>query len=88
MESSCAEYGVGLVRLMGRHAGFIAMEAVNASREANICLIPEFKFDLYGKFGLLEYCYQRLLKRGRLVIVTAEGAGEVFILGYIILRPY
>jgi 6-phosphofructokinase 1 len=77
VESSCAEFGVGLVRLMGRHAGFIAMEAVNASREANICLIPEFKFDLYGKYGLLEYIYNRLLQKGRTVIVVAEGAGEV-----------
>jgi 6-phosphofructokinase 1 len=42
---------------MGRHAGFIAMEAANASRDVNICLIPEFKFELYGSHGLLEYCY-------------------------------
>ena len=61
---------------MGRHAGFIAMEAVNASREANICLVPEFKFDLYGQYGVLEYAYQRLKNKGRLVIVVAEGAGE------------
>ena len=42
---------------MGRNAGFIAMEAANASRDANICLIPEFKFELYGDRGLLEYAY-------------------------------
>ena len=48
VEAHCAEFGVGLVRLMGRYAGFIAMEAVNASREVNVCLIPEFKFELYG----------------------------------------
>lgn len=29
---------------MGRDAGFIAMEATNASRDVNICLIPEFPF--------------------------------------------
>lgn len=57
VEANCAEFGVGLVRLMGRHAGFIAMEAVNASRDVNICLIPEFKFELYGKHGMLEYAY-------------------------------
>lgn len=62
---------------MGRHAGFIAMEACNASREANVCLIPEFKFDLYGEFGLLEYIHKRLRSRGRAVVVVAEGAGEV-----------
>lgn len=57
VEANCAEYGVGLVRLMGRNAGFITMEACNASRDANICLVPEFKFDLYGDNGLLEYVY-------------------------------
>ena len=33
---------------MGRHAGFIAMEASAASKDVNVCLIPEFKWDLYG----------------------------------------
>ena len=33
---------------MGRHAGFIAMEASAAHNGVNICLIPEFKWDLYG----------------------------------------
>lgn len=40
------DYGIGLVRLMGRDAGFIAMEATNASRDVNICLIPEFPFGI------------------------------------------
>ena len=69
---------------MGRYAGFIAMEAVNASREVNVCLIPEFKFELYGQHGLLEYCHKRLLTKGTLVIVVAEGAGEVLILIWVI----
>lgn len=42
---------------MGRNAGFIAMSACNASRDAHVCLIPEFKFELYGERGLLEYCF-------------------------------
>lgn len=42
---------------MGRNAGFIAMSASNASRDVNICLLPEFKFELYGERGLLEYAY-------------------------------
>ena len=33
---------------MGRHAGFIAMEASAASKDVNVCLIPEFKWDLHG----------------------------------------
>lgn len=44
VESVGVEYGIGLVRLMGRDAGFIAMEATNASRDVDICLIPEAKF--------------------------------------------
>ena len=49
VESHCSEFGIGLIRLMGRHAGFIAMEASAASKDVNICLIPEFKWDLQGK---------------------------------------
>ena len=40
VESTGVDYGIGLVRLMGRDAGFIAMEATNASRDVNICLVP------------------------------------------------
>jgi len=42
---------------MGRYAGFIALEASNASRDVNVCLIPEFKFKLYGDNGVLEYVF-------------------------------
>ena len=42
VESHSCEFGVGLVRLMGRYAGFIAMEASAASRDVNVCLVPEF----------------------------------------------
>lgn len=45
---------------MGRNAGFIAMDASLAARIVNICLIPEFNFQLYGKNGLLEYVVERL----------------------------
>jgi 6-phosphofructokinase 1 len=41
------DYGMGLVRLMGRHAGFIAMEATNSSRDVDVCLIPEFPFGIF-----------------------------------------
>ena len=61
---------------MGRDSGFIAASASSASRDVNICLVPEFKFELNGKYGVLEYTYQRLLTRRHCVIVVAEGAGE------------
>ena len=41
-------YGIGLVKLMGRHAGFIAATAALASGNANFCLIPEVEFTLDG----------------------------------------
>ncbi len=77
MESHSAEYGVGLVRLMGRFAGFIAMEASSASRDVNICLVPEFKFDINGSQGLLEYVAKRLKIKRHVVIVVAEGASFI-----------
>ena len=46
VEASGAINGIGLVRLMGRHAGFIAASAVLASREADLVLVPEQPFAL------------------------------------------
>eukprot|EP00826_Nyctotherus_ovalis_P015146 TRINITY_DN14280_c0_g1_i10.p1 TRINITY_DN14280_c0_g1~~TRINITY_DN14280_c0_g1_i10.p1 ORF type:complete len:430 (+),score=121.74 TRINITY_DN14280_c0_g1_i10:197-1486(+) len=75
VEANSAEYGVGLVKVMGRHAGHIAMHAALASRDVNICIIPESPFDVYGPKGLLEYIVKRLKQRHHCVIVIAEGAG-------------
>jgi 6-phosphofructokinase 1 len=74
VEANCAEYGVGLVKLMGRYAGHIAMHASLANRDVNICLIPEFPFDIYGPKGVLEYIMSRLRERHHCVIVVSEGA--------------
>lgn len=68
--------GVGLVKLMGRHAGFIAATAALAKRNANFVLIPECDFDLEGPHGLLEVLEKRLQERKHAVIVVAEGAGQ------------
>ncbi len=43
-EAEAAEYGVGIVKVMGRHSGFIACQATNSSRDVNICLVPEIRF--------------------------------------------
>jgi len=69
---------IGLVKLMGRYAGFIAATATIALREVNYCLIPESDFDLEGDKGLLKHLERRLEKRGHAVIVVAEGAGQKF----------
>jgi 6-phosphofructokinase 1 len=75
-EAIGAPYGVGMVKLMGREAGFIAAEATLAMRDVNFVLIPEDPFELDGPNGLLHHLRERLLKRGHAVIVIAEGAGQ------------
>lgn len=76
VESKGALNGVGLVRLMGRDAGFITCHATLANGDVNYCLIPEIKFPLYGADGLLNNLRKRLKARKHAVIVVAEGAGQ------------
>ena len=76
VEAVGAPNGVGLVKLMGRAAGFIAAGASIASQEANFVLVPEVGFPLEGEGGLLELLERRILTRGHAVIVVAEGAGQ------------
>ena len=70
--------GIGLIKLMGRHSGFIAATAVLAQQDVNFVLIPEVDFDLEGPNGLLAAIESRLTDRGHTVIVAAEGAGQKF----------
>ncbi|CAN0901417.1 ATP-dependent 6-phosphofructokinase 3 [Linum grandiflorum] len=76
VEAESAENGIGLVKLMGRYSGFIAMFATLASRDVDCCLIPESPFYLKGEGGLLEFVEKRLKESGHMVIVIAEGAGQ------------
>ncbi len=75
-EATGAPNGVGLVKLMGRHSGFVAATAVLAKLEANLVLIPEADFDIEGPDGLLSWLEKRLKYRKHAVIVVAEGAGQ------------
>jgi len=77
-EAISAPNGIGLVKLMGRHSGFIAVAATLAMPDVNFCLIPESDFDLEGPKGLLEALKERLILRKHAVIVVAEGAGQKF----------
>ena len=70
--------GIGLIKLMGRHAGFIAATAVLAQQDVNFVLIPEVDFDLDGPRGLFTALEKRLSERKHAVIVVAEGAGQKF----------
>lgn len=75
-EAKGAPNGIGLVKLMGRHSGFIACAAAIASGEANFVLIPEVPFKLEGPNGLFAVLRRRLERRRHAVIVVAEGAGQ------------
>jgi 6-phosphofructokinase 1 len=75
-ESKGVPNGISLVKLMGRHAGFIAAGATLASQEVNFTLIPEIPFELEGEHGFLPCLKRRILNRGHAVIVVAEGAGQ------------
>jgi 6-phosphofructokinase 1 len=77
-EALGAPNGIGLVKLMGRHAGFIAANACLALRDVNFVLIPEADFELDGDYGLLANLEARLRERAHAVILVAEGAGQKF----------
>jgi len=76
VEAKASPNGVGLVKLMGRHSGFIACYAALAESDANYVLIPEVPFALDGPGGLLEHLLARIKRSGHAVIVAAEGAGQ------------
>ncbi|HHP7236095.1 MAG TPA: ATP-dependent 6-phosphofructokinase [Desulfobacterales bacterium] len=72
-EATGARNGLGLVKLMGRHSGFIAAISALANNDVNFCLIPEVRFSLPV---FLEALQQRIETRGHAVVVVAEGAGQ------------
>ncbi len=75
-EARGALNGMAVVRLMGRHAGFIAAQASLSNPDVNFCIVPEVPFALDGPGGLLDALEKRLASRGHAVIVVAEGAGQ------------
>ena len=75
-EARSVQNGISLVKVMGRHAGFLAAGATVASQDVNFALVPEVPFRLEGKRGFLTALQQRILKRGHAVVVVAEGAGQ------------
>ena len=68
--------GIGLVKLMGRDSGFIAVHTALAAHAANFVLIPEVPFDLDGSAGFLTRLEERIAARHHAVIIVAEGAGQ------------
>ena len=76
VEARGAINGIGIVKLMGRNAGFVAAHAALAAADANFVLVPEVPFDLDGPNGFLSALEQRLNSRGHALVVVAEGAGQ------------
>jgi 6-phosphofructokinase 1 len=75
-EARSVHNGLALVKLMGRHAGFIAAGATVANQDVNFTLIPEVPFKLDGKNGFLPALRDRIQKRAHAVVAVAEGAGQ------------
>ena len=76
VEARSAINGIGLVKLMGRHAGFIAAGASVISQEVDFTLVPEIPFPLHGEHGFLAALERRMRDSEHAVIVVAEGAGQ------------
>jgi len=85
-EARSVENGIALVKLMGRHAGFIAAGATVANQDVNFTLVPEVPFRLDGPKGFLAALRERILNRSHALIVVAEGAGQVLLEQSVIQR--
>jgi len=78
VEAQDAPNGIGIVRLMGRECGFVAVHATLAAGDVDVCLIPEVPFDMDKLF---EYVETNLESKGHCLIVVAEGAGQEYFEG-------
>lgn len=68
--------GLGIVKVMGRNSGFIAMHAALGSCVADLVLVPEVDFFLDGPGGIVDHLFERISTNGKAVVVVAEGAGQ------------
>jgi 6-phosphofructokinase 1 len=71
--------GIGLVKVMGRHSGYLACSAALAAGHVNFVLIPEIRIGANGDKVLLEAIRRRLERRRHAVILVAEGFGQDFL---------
>jgi len=78
-EARAAVDGIGIVKVMGRQSGFIAVHTALAQNDVNFVLVPEVPFELAGENGLLKHLERRLDARHHAVILTAEGAGQALL---------
>lgn len=80
-EASSVRRGIGLVKLMGRHAGYLAAASTLATGLADFCLVPEIPFALDDEGGLFDLLARRIERQGHAVLVVAEGAGQELFAG-------
>ncbi|MGA1598379.1 MAG: ATP-dependent 6-phosphofructokinase [bacterium] len=82
VEAYGTNYGVVIIKLMGRDSGFIAANTSLACPDVNFVLVPEVPFTLRGEKGLLESMRRMFEKKREVgqhphaVIVVAEGVGQ------------
>jgi 6-phosphofructokinase 1 len=79
VEATGARNGIGLVKVMGRHSGFVACHAAMASTDVDLVLIPEVDAALQGPHGVFRYLEKVLERQGHAVVVAAEGAAQELI---------
>lgn len=75
-EAQCTPNAVGIVKLMGRSAGYLATFAALGSNDVDLVLTPEIPLILDGPDGVLPFLKQRVEEQNYAVVVVAEGAGE------------
>uniref|UniRef100_A0A7S0T0J5 Phosphofructokinase domain-containing protein n=1 Tax=Mantoniella antarctica TaxID=81844 RepID=A0A7S0T0J5_9CHLO len=80
-EARSALNGIGVVKLMGRQSGFIAMNAALANGDTDVCLIPEVDFAMEGPNGAVAHIKNLVASQGYAVVVLAEGAGQEYVMG-------
>jgi len=73
VEATSCNKGVGIVKLMGRDAGFVAMHAALASTIVDLVLIPEVGFQMED---VMRHVDATLSRKDFMVIAVAEGAGQ------------
>merc|ERR1719486_1434773 len=78
VEATCNANCMGLVKLMGRHAGFIAMHACISARHVDLCLIPEMDIDMDS---VKDYIAEKMKTQKYCTVVIAEGLGDTLIKG-------
>eukprot|EP00913_Durusdinium_trenchii_P022759 g21368.t2 len=76
VEATCNANCIGLVKLMGRHSGFIALHAGLAARHADIVLLPEMTISLEK---VLLHILDLMQSKGHCLVVVAEGCGDTLL---------